>query len=159
MSFARCIRAISAGDLNMRQPAVTGVALANCKFGASFLMPSKRKNRTRSSMPMRPERNRRDAKRHAAQLADRIRRVALLKSLRGRCFCVGRSAQRNGSGQAGGKAEEVSSVSAHGAFQRRLVGLSKEGACNGAEIIRSIGLNQFIFGGRTCAIIGGTRVK
>ena len=37
MSFARCISAISAGDLNMRQPAVTGSALTKSSAGASFL--------------------------------------------------------------------------------------------------------------------------
>ena len=34
MSFACCISAISAGDLIMRQPAVTGVAITYCALGS-----------------------------------------------------------------------------------------------------------------------------
>ena len=40
MSFACCISAISAADLIMRPPAVTGVALTNCDDGSSCRSPS-----------------------------------------------------------------------------------------------------------------------
>src|SRR5487761_1897774 len=53
MSLARCSRAISAGDLIMRQPAVTVSALENSTAGASLRMPSNIPNRTRSSTPTR----------------------------------------------------------------------------------------------------------
>ena len=46
MSLARCISAISAGDLIMRQPAVTGSALTKSSAGASFRMPLKMKKRS-----------------------------------------------------------------------------------------------------------------
>jgi hypothetical protein len=52
MSLARCISAISAGDLNMRHPAVTGVARTTFDAGAAFAIPSGMKKRTRSSTPI-----------------------------------------------------------------------------------------------------------
>ena len=54
MSLARCISAISAGDLIIRQPAVTGVARPNSSCGAAARRPSGMKKRTRSSTPTLP---------------------------------------------------------------------------------------------------------
>ena len=54
MSLARCISAISAGDLIIRQPAVTAVASTNRLAGAAARSPSAMKKRTRSSMPIVP---------------------------------------------------------------------------------------------------------
>lgn len=51
MSLARCISAISAGDLIMRHPAVTCVAIAYVRCGAAWRMPSAMKKRRRSSKP------------------------------------------------------------------------------------------------------------
>ncbi len=52
MSLARCMRAISVADLNIRQPAVTGVARTTFEAGAACAMPSAMKKRTRSSTPI-----------------------------------------------------------------------------------------------------------
>ena len=57
MSLARCMSAISAGDLIIRQPAVTGSALTKSIAGAAFRTPSKMKKRSRSSTPTRPGRD------------------------------------------------------------------------------------------------------
>ena len=63
MSLARCISAISVGDLIIRQPAVTGVARTTFEAGAACAMPSAMKKRTRSSTPIL-------RRRHAAILQD-----------------------------------------------------------------------------------------
>ena len=52
MSLAYCRHAISAGDLIIRQPAVTGVASTTCEAGAAFCSAAAMKNRTRSSTPI-----------------------------------------------------------------------------------------------------------
>ena len=51
---ARRINSSSWASLNMRQPAVTGVALTNRTAGAACAMLSANTNRTVSSMPTRP---------------------------------------------------------------------------------------------------------
>ena len=52
MSIAYCMFASSAGDLIIRQPAVTGVASTICEAGDAFARPFATKKRTRSSTPI-----------------------------------------------------------------------------------------------------------
>ena len=52
MSLARCISAISAGDLIIRHPAVTASALTYSVPAVAWRSPSNTPNGTRSSMPI-----------------------------------------------------------------------------------------------------------
>ena len=52
MLLASCMRASSAGDLMLRQPAMMGVAEVAVRVGLAWAMPSAKTNWVRSSMPM-----------------------------------------------------------------------------------------------------------
>ena len=52
MLLASCMRASSAGDLMLRQPKVTGVALVAVRVGLAWAMPSAKTNWVRSSTPI-----------------------------------------------------------------------------------------------------------